>query len=208
MNARKIPVSRWPGHGSLKIPENGLLVFSVETPLTPRRDVARQLVRQALREILATLLGGKPDTVPLLSVPGQAPCLALPECRIGLSVSHEPGLSLVALRLDGAVGIDLLHPSPLPDALIVARDYLGPKIAGQLASLPKNTFGQAFAQAWTSHEARLKCLALALTEWTPELAQCLHSCRVTEIDVPGEWIATLACPEDKINANPPPVAAA
>jgi 4'-phosphopantetheinyl transferase len=165
------------------------------TPDTPQRAEARRLVRAALRETLAELLSVAPERLPLLSVPGQPLRLGAPWENIGLSVSHEPGLSLFAINLAGPLGVDLLRVAALPaDLAPLARDYLGPAAAEQLAALAPAARRQAFAVAWTQFEASLKCLGLALGEWTPQRAAHLATCRVTQLTMPAGWVAALALP--------------
>lgn len=165
---------------------DGLIVIAVETPKTAMRDSARQLLRAALQEVLANY----GQDAALITTPGQAPQLANTP-QIGLSLSHEPGLSLAAINFAGPVGIDLigLPASALPAAEIrqLALDYLGPAASRRIGSNP-----HAFAEAWTQQEARLKCLRLGLTEWTPILEERLSACRCLRLDLPGGWIGTLA----------------
>jgi 4'-phosphopantetheinyl transferase len=169
---------------------------AIITPDTRQRTVARSLVRQALRDTLAGMLQVAPDTITLVDTPGQPLQLAAPWHGIGLSVSHEPGLSLLAINLAGPVGVDLLQLATVPtDFDAVARDYLGPAAASALAGLPAAQRQVAFARAWTRHEAQLKCLALDLREWTPELATRLAGCTVTELAMAAGWIAALAFPQ-------------
>jgi len=168
---------------------------AIVTPDTSQRAVARSLVRQALREMLAGGLQAAPDTITLVDTPGQPLQLAAPWHGIGLSVSHEPGLSLLAINVAGPVGVDLLRLATVPTGIdAVARDYLGPATANALAGLPPAQRQAAFARAWTRHEAQLKCLALDLREWTPELAARLAGCTVTELAMAAGWIAALAIP--------------
>lgn len=164
----------------------GLWTLQVPTPLSTLRDEARRLVRQALREHLPAWLGT--DAVDLITTPGQAPCLAPPHQGVGVSIAHEAGLSLVALHRHGPVGVDLMHPIDMPDALDVARDHLGPEVAQALAKAlanrPATEHAKAFALAWTAHEARLKCLGLPLQEWQAEMDKVLQTCQVQPLALP------------------------
>jgi len=171
----------------------------IETPETPLRASARQIVRAALRETLASLLPAGHESIAPISVPGQPVRLAPPWDGIGLSVSHEPGLSLFAINLDGPVGADLLRVAAIPaDFDSVARDYLGPDAARALAGLASGQRRHAFAQAWTCFEARLKCRALALREWTPGLAERLAACSVAELTMPAGWVGAVAIPGERL----------
>ena len=166
-----------------------LLIVAVDTPDTPIRDRARLQVRQALRDLL-----GDEE---ILSLPGQAIRLARQGRSTGISVSHEAGLSLLAVNFAGPVGIDLMRPPESADWFeqipALAGDYLGPQIVQKLAGLPAKAQIQHFAEIWTQHEACLKCLGLGLEEWQPALAQRLSACRVEPLVLPGAYVGAVAC---------------
>lgn len=168
----------------------GLLVISVATPNSTQRDAARAQLRGALREVLGLQLDCTPEAVNLLSVPGQALRVELPghgingRVGIGLSASHEAGLSVAAIRQGGPVGIDIMRIAPAFDWQPLARDYLGPQALRRIATQPEPDQPQAFAQEWTRLEASLKCLGIGLQEWTPALAQQLESCHFMALDMP------------------------
>mgnify|MGYP000093612309 FL=1 len=170
-----------------KVREN-LRIVTVDTPNTLNRDVARQQVRQVLREILG-------DEA-LVSCPGQPIRLARQGSVTGISVSHEAGLSLVAVNYAGPVGIDLMRPLLSADWFeqipVLARDYLGPEIAQELSCLPAEAQVRQFAVRWTEHEACLKYLGMGLEEWQPALAQRLSACRVEQLVLPGGYIGAVA----------------
>jgi 4'-phosphopantetheinyl transferase len=170
-----------------KIREN-LQIVTVDTPNTLNRDVARQQVRQVLREIL-----GDEE---LISCPGQPIRQARQGSVTGISVSHEAGLSLVAVNYAGSVGIDLMRPLASADWFeqipVLAHDYLGPEIAQELACLTAEAQVQHFAERWTEHEACLKYLGMGLEEWQPALAQRLSACRVEQLLLPGGYIGAVA----------------
>ena len=164
-----------------------LLIVAVNTENTAIRDAARQQVRQVLRE----LLGDEP----LVSTPGQAIRVARPGSKIGISVSHEARLSLVAVNFAGPVGIDLMRSlsadwhEQIPG---LAQDYLGPQSARYLAGLSCEEQAQHFAEAWTQHEARLKYLGLGLQEWQLALAQRLSAIYVEQLSLPDGYIGAVA----------------
>jgi 4'-phosphopantetheinyl transferase len=164
----------------------GFTVIRVDLPDHPPRDIARQRIRTAVRETIAAFFQVPSAEVRLRSQPGQPLTLEAPQHPIGISISHEEGLSVAALHVHGRIGIDLMRidHAPLPDWESVTRDYLGPIVHQRLASLPAAQRTAAFADAWTDHEARLKCWGLPLTEWTPALAQQLSSCRTYPLDLP------------------------
>lgn len=171
-----------------------LTVIGIAAPDSPLRQTARAHLRGALCDTLGSLLERPAASIPLRSQPGLAPVLNLPDARISLSLSHAEGLSVAALHAGGAVGVDVMRvlPDVLPDWAAVARDYLGPPTCDQLAAVAPAQRALAFAQAWTRWEAGLKCLGLALTEWTPGLAQRLALCRITPLALPAPYCGALA----------------
>lgn len=195
--ATPLVVRRWPGCAAPWPTTEPLLILAINTPPTPIRDTARQLVRSALRETLAPLLACAAPEVALISSPGRAIRLACPGRQIGLSASHEAGLSLAALHLDGPVGVDLLslgQVAALDDQLRqLASDYLGPKAAQRLAALPAAQARGGFAMAWVAFEAGLKCLGLELTEWSPERQSLLDGCTTRALELPLGFVGAVAC---------------
>lgn len=175
-----------------------VVVATIETPETRLRDRARSLVRATLQTVLAEKLGAVEETIRLISQPGHPIRLAPPWSHVGISVSHEAGLSIMAIHLGGAIGIDLLHlDTPLPDITTLSRDYLGPEVSTELAVLATERQQAAFAPAWCRFEAKLKCLGLPLTEWTPALESRLATCSVTDLPMPTGWAAAVATTNER-----------
>ncbi|NBF05051.1 hypothetical protein GV819_22450 [Pseudomonas sp. Fl5BN2] len=172
--------------------QQGVLLVSVTTGPGDSRTRARKEIRLALREALSQSLGIATESIHIHSPPGQALQLSLPGWGLaGLSISHEQGLSLAAVHLYGAVGVDLMQVEEIPDWQLVAQDYLGPSVTGQLLELTEDLRPPAFAQAWSEREATLKCAGLPLTEWFP-----LHppAYRCFALDLPDDWVGTLVLP--------------
>jgi 4'-phosphopantetheinyl transferase len=164
--------------------------------LAAPRAAARQQVRLALREVLAAHFSCSPAEIELFSQPGQALQLGGAQHNIGLSVSHEPGMSLAAIHLNGAVGVDLMAIGSIPptsEIHALAHDYLGLRIAQPIADLPNEQQGKAFAEAWTEFEARLKCLGENLTEWNPAKEKKLATCTKHALQTPDGYVGALAC---------------
>lgn len=184
----------WPGAPIVAGPD-GVYVLGVAGQ--PDRETARLRIRAALAAALATHCGVDPGRVALHSPEGAAPwaiaALDGAERRIALAISHDGELSVAAFRADGgAVGIDVSQIVSVPDWDAVARDYLGPAVAAQLAALPADARDAAFAQAWSEHEARLKCLGLQLDEWRAERAPALQACRCLPLALPDGYVGYLA----------------
>lgn len=178
--------------------DGGLAVIGIPAPGTEHRAAARAQIRAALRETLASFLDQPVASVRLVSHPGQAIRAEGPAAGLHLSVSHAPGMSLAALAARRAVGVDLVRLDPgmpaMPDWAQVARDYLGPAWVQQLHNAAPLQRPAAFARAWTQLEARLKCLGLPLTEWTPALARQLQTCQVMPLALPADWCGSVAVP--------------
>ena len=182
----------WPHEQVLAVRDlcspQALTVICMEMPQRPARELARQQIRTAVRETIAACVKVPTAEVLLHSIPGQPESLQAPYDHIGVSISHEDGISVAALHLKGSVGVDLVRVdrAPLPDWEQVALDYLGPAALQRVAQLSGEQRAVAFAQAWSEHEAQLKCLGIALTEWTPALASRLSQCKVTAIALSSE----------------------
>lgn len=140
------------------------------------RDRARGQARAALRTCLAPELGCTEAELEVSNVRNQAPQLflrdkplAAPHC----SISHAPGLALLSWYGRGAVGVDIQAvdaTAPRRELADVARLFLSPETARKLLDIvPETLFFEAFARAWTQHEARLKCAGLGLAEWSGSL---------------------------------------
>lgn len=203
MPEHRVLVPAWPDAAPRALEAlrgaQALAVIHITTPNTEIRHAAREHLRAALRELLAALLQQPAATLPLVSQPGQALRLDLPGTPIGLSVSHAPGLSVAAVHRHGAVGVDVMRIGEgadwMPDWETVARDYLGPQAQGRIAQMAPDLRACAFAREWTALEARLKCLGMGLTEWTPALEQRLATCTVTPLDLPPGLCGAVAVPK-------------
>ncbi|HAT33617.1 MAG TPA: hypothetical protein DCW29_23085 [Janthinobacterium sp.] len=184
------------GPGPALVPRDGVLVIGVATAAGAGRDLARRAIRLALPQAMAHCSGLAPERIALRCAPGRAPRLLLGGeggAEAGLSISHEDGLSLAAVNLHGAVGVDLMRAQDLhdlPDWRQLAIDYLGMAVAKALADVAPGGRALAFARAWTAREAELKCRGLALSEWTP----LAPACRRIGLALPAGLSGTLALP--------------
>lgn len=160
MNVASWPVFPWPAQPPSNV---RCAVFALPLPVSLPRTEARAHVRQAARAYIATRLGCTPDAVQLQTTPGQAPQVV--GRAVGLSFSHEPGCSLVAVHWDGPVGVDLMQVALPDDWAVLTRDYLGAAVARRLADTAAVQRTQAFSQAWTELEAGFKLRGEALREW-------------------------------------------
>ena len=189
------PKDQWLAVQALRSAQ-AMAVINIATPVTEKRQVARSLVRSALRETLAVLLGQPAASIALTSPPGGAIQVDSTLFQLSLSISHSPGMSVAAICQGAAIGIDVMQIEAVtlghPERMRLASDYLGPQVTAELQSAPPATLSSAFAQAWTDFEAVLKCLGLGLTEWSPALATRLASCRILALDLPAGYCGSIA----------------
>ncbi|MCS0612371.1 4-phosphopantetheinyl transferase [Massilia kyonggiensis] len=178
----------WDGDGFVGAPAPASAVRIVGVRGQPDRATARRSIRSALLAALAEASGSPSSSIQLGGAPGEAPYALLDDGRrIALSISHDGDLSVAALRLDGgAVGIDVMQVTDVPDWQAVARDYLGPACAATLAGMP------AFARAWSEREARFKCRGLALTEWGACDESLLAACACLSLMLPDGYAGSIA----------------
>jgi len=162
------------------------------------REAARLRIRAVLTTALAAHFGIDAGRIALHSPEGVAPwaivALDAGDQRVALSISHDGDISVAAYSFSGAVGIDVMSISPVPDWRAVARDYLGPEAARKLAARSDGERDAAFAHAWSEHEARLKCLGLQLAEWCDERAVALQACRCFPLALPEGYVGYVALP--------------
>ncbi|MGK5036716.1 4'-phosphopantetheinyl transferase family protein [Janthinobacterium sp. LB3P118] len=165
---------------------DGVLVIGIAAVL-PRAQ-ARQRIRAAVREAAAQWLTLSSEAISLESPPGAPPRLLLAGRTAGLSLTHDEGMSLAAIHLHGAVGIDVMRVQDIADWANLARDYLGPEVTEELAACPAALRPAALAQAWTAREAALKCAGLQLAEWNG----AAPACRWQTLALPAPYVASLA----------------
>ncbi|MDI1300175.1 hypothetical protein [Methylotenera sp.] len=195
MLQQRLSVFEWPNDAGKLSLENGLLVIALKTPPTMQRQEARQLIRLAIQEVLALLLYCDVSEIDLLSQAGQAVKLLNAQHNIGLSISHEVGLSLVAINMYGAVGVDVMAISSVPeDAELrtLAIEYFGVKAAELILSKPTREHKEAFAMAWTKFEAGLKVRGEALVEWSAARDEKLKSIPVCRLALGDGYIGAIA----------------
>lgn len=168
-----IKASVYPWPGALPVAQDGVFIISSHTGAT--RAMARRQIRLAVCQVMAAIWGVGEQQIRLASVAGQAPRLWRDgvASAAGVSISHDEKLSLAAINLYGAVGIDHLREQIFPDWQQVARDYLGPLVTDQLSQTMSDAQrALAFARAWSAREASLKCLGLGLSEWQALSTAC------------------------------------
>lgn len=175
---------------------DGVLVIGIAAAL-PRAE-ARLRIRSAVRAAAARWLDVSSEAISVEAAPGAPPRLLLAGRPAGLSFSHDEGISLAAVHLHGAIGIDVMRVQDIADWQQVARDYLGPQVADALAACPAEQRPLALARAWTAREAVLKCAGLQLMEWDG----VAPNCKVQPIAVEEGFVAMLATPRKTTGVGP------
>lgn len=193
---RRINVHSWPQAQGQALADlcaaQAITVISVVTPNTTMRATGRELIRSALLTVLGKHLGHSPETVPLSSAALRAPALTVPGHAIGLSVSHEAGLTLAAIHRHGPIGVDLVRIETLPDWEPVAMIYLGRHAHQRILAMTTLQRPLAFGREWTRVEACLKCLGLGLVEWNSLLEHRMSRCETFELALPDGLTGTVA----------------
>lgn len=159
-------------------------VWALATPPGAPRGAVRVLARKALADLLGVTT--------LTNVRGEPP-RAPGRPDLHLSLSHAEGLSLLACH-SAPIGVDVQAMPVQADAATAAL-FLGPDWhPGHSGQAQKAHISIAFSDAWTQHEARLKCAGEPLVEWSPALAARLarYRCAPLQGAALQGWCAALA----------------
>ena len=185
----------WPESAD-DIPVNqSLIVIAARNFPATLRSQARKLIRLAITQVLADKLSCSYTEIKLTSQSGQSVKVSQPRQNIGLSISHELGLSLAAINMNGKVGVDLIDVKSTPndhEIYKLALEYLGTQVAENLLLLPSEQQKHAFAKAWTEFEARLKCQEKSLDEWTSSSTLQLNTLNIRPLELPEGYVGTVA----------------
>ena len=200
-----IAVHYWP-ESIASIPVNqNLIIIGVRTPPTTIRTQARKLIRIALKQILAAKLACPVTEIKLSTQAGQGLKLLQPKQTIGISVSHDSGLSLVAINMNGRVGIDLIDIKTVPndnEIYKLANDYLGVKTAEYLINLPPEQQKLAFAESWTEFEALLKYQEKNLREYDSSNVLQTSNLIAKQLAMPKGYIGKVVFSESLTTPEP------
>lgn len=200
MPAERALASRsWPAdldQALSDLQHTGCAVLALPYRTPPSREVARSRARETLIQGTQAFFQCDAADVALHTVPGQAPVLTVRGRQVFASFSHESHLSLIALDVQGPVGIDVLHlenPAFLPDeCLQLAQDYLPPDTASQMAALAEQARPAAFGRAWARHEAILKCRGRGLEEWHESMQTLYHTTLCQQVVTDTAYAAVCA----------------
>jgi 4'-phosphopantetheinyl transferase len=115
--------------------------------------------RGILRCILAQYTGLNAPALRFDYNPQGKPALAVGYGdRVSFNVSHSGDIALYAVRLDGAVGVDVEQARPLADLESIARSTFSAAEYAALMSLPAHQRVEAFFNCWTRKEAFIKAV--------------------------------------------------
>lgn len=148
----------WPPAGNLQATERERAAAFL------REDAAARWVasRWALRRVLSRYLDEAPAAIGLVSEEGGKPRLADASSKLRFNLSHSGDLALVAITCGREVGVDVEEVEPAHDLLALAERALSSDAAAAVAAADPADRAAVFHQAWTRHEARLKCLGIGL----------------------------------------------
>ncbi len=118
--------------------------------------------RAALRRILGDILHIPPGEVPLVITDLGKPELADPFDYLRFSLSHCENMALLALCVDGPVGVDLESSGRAAELPECETTFCHP---AEIASLPEDlkSRGECLLELWTIKEALLKALGTGFT---------------------------------------------
>ena len=140
------------------------------TRFTQKADAVRHLAGRALARRMLWAAIGKIDANPFARCAQGKPFC--PQTTADFSISHSASMVWVALCRTAAVGIDVEHIRPLPDAADLTGQ-LHPLERQALLALPAGDMEKAFYRCWTRKEAVLKACGTGLN--TPLHSFCVHT---------------------------------
>jgi 4'-phosphopantetheinyl transferase len=118
----------------------------------------------AVREILGGYLAVAPGELRLGDAGRGQPALAEPEGTLRFSLSRSGGQGLLAVRSNGAVGIDLERIDGEFDWRPIAAGFFTARENRELSSLTPRAGAEAFFSCWTRKEAYLKARGEGLAD--------------------------------------------
>jgi 4'-phosphopantetheinyl transferase len=135
-----------------------------------RPEPARRWVasRWVLRGVLGRYLGVEPAAVELSVGEHGKPRLRDSAAGLRFNLSHSGEVSLVAVAAEREVGIDVEAVDEGRDMQALAERALPAADADAVRAAPSERRSAVFYQAWSCHEARLKCLRVGLGRTPPD----------------------------------------
>lgn len=127
------------------------------------KDAARwRACRSALRMILGEILEGPPEELVLETGEYGKPALAKPHQGLHFNLSHCDDLALIALSMEGEIGVDIEPADRGTSLLGCEASFCHPE---EIAGLPLEEDRRALAlmDLWTRKEALLKALGTGMS---------------------------------------------
>lgn len=119
--------------------------------------------RSVLRILLASYLGTPPAELRFAYSAHGKPSLAAPSVYLEFNLSHSNGSLLLAVCLEGRVGVDIERVRRDLDFEGIARQFFSPRECRALAAVPENMRHDAFFACWTRKEAFVKAQGSGLS---------------------------------------------
>lgn len=107
--------------------------------------------------MLGIYLAEDPAKIELAAAEGGKPIVADPGTSLRFNLSHSGRLALVAVTQELEVGVDVERIDPRRDVAGLAGRALDPAAAAAVCAAPLESRAAAFHEAWTRHEALVKC---------------------------------------------------
>lgn len=155
--------------GRTPAPEADLVLLSADETQRAARfvfDADRwrwQRLHAAVRRILGAELGVSPESIQYAHGENGKPTLASPSgSGLEFNVSDSGDSALIALSLDGPVGVDVEHVHRTPDIHAIAERFFAREECDALRALPGEETVIAFYKCWTRKEAFVKALGAGL----------------------------------------------
>lgn len=135
--------------------------------------------RAVLRHLLAEQTGIRPEAIRFRVAPTGKPLLDLPGPRpeLDFSVAHTEGMAVVALRLDGPVGVDVEAVPRAEDAFAAIETVLAPAELTHASWLVGEAWRGFLLRAWVAREAFAKACAMGIA-----------NLNLTRVEVPVAWV--------------------
>jgi len=173
------------------------LILSGERDLTPSEMVRAAgflfesdrrhwiACRSATRRIIGALLGIDAADLPLESSSHGKPLLFHPHDGLHFNLSHCVDMALLAVCVDGPVGIDIESGSRAPDLLECVDSFCHSEEILELP-LTNESLARRLLEIWTAKEAVLKALGTGLSH-PPEQIRVLlaDATAVSDTPLPG-----------------------
>jgi phosphopantetheinyl transferase len=182
-------IFHWPEMPALPPPEQPVLI---RVATTQSRSTARQELRVVLRATLAAWSNLLPEQLPLReTAAGPVWPGALAGQALDISFSYADGEGWIGLLRGGWIGLDVMPIQRIAEAEAVAQHFLE---ADELETIQQSAHpALAFATAWTTLEARLKCLKQPLRESSASAGGRLEKkCATENLLQPNHFVVTVA----------------